>query len=718
MKICFVTAPTATEFKTEDELASKSVLWAASQPSLGILSLASVLLARGGAVQVIDLNHEYLEWVQAGRKDSGDFAAHAAQAIAEIDADLYGFGSICSSYPLTIRIAKALKAIHPRNWVILGGPQASVVDVSTLQAFPFVNMVLRGEAEQTLPTLLEQLAGDRRLHEVAALTYREGDQIRRNANAPIIDNLDTLPLPAYQLVHDLHQFKKLSLELGRGCPYACSFCSTNDFFRRKFRLRSPERVLSDMRAIYERYGIEDFELVHDMFTIDRRRVVEFCEAMFASGEEFTWSCSARTDSVDEELLALMAKSGCTGIFYGVEVGSIKMQSVINKNLDPTEAHEIIDATERLGIRSTVSMISGFPEETCDDLHQTVSVYMHSARCAHSNPQFNLLAPLADTPIYTKYKHGMVLEELCSDMSHQAGCNQNTEDLELIQKHPQIFPNFYALPTAHLDRSLLLELREFLVAAIERFRWLIVAIDQSANGILEFFQQWRSYRIGIKNGQTPLELRSYYRSLEFHCDFQQFVRLHPIGCREVIKAFLEYEDVLSRSSFVAQLFPSKGEIVIPGFPISPSDTPARKPEIVFMELSCDIQQVIDCLKRRSEPKLTHGAYFYIARAADQESSRFEQISSWLGKVLRACDGNHTVQEITELVGEVLPEIDVTHRGYVIRRLLEGAQSKGLIEVSREHEGTEDTEAQSALLATAEHKLGRLEGQAQDGVSHTG
>src|SRR5205809_1059956 len=132
-----------------------------------------------------------------------------------------------------------------------------------------------------------------------------------------------------------------ALELGRGCPFACTFCSTNDFFRRNFRLRSPNRMLQDMRVIASTYAIRDFELVHDMFTVDRRRVAAFCEAMITSREEFTWSCSARTDCIDEELLELMARAGCRGIFFGVESGSERMQKIIDKHLDPRRAEEVI-----------------------------------------------------------------------------------------------------------------------------------------------------------------------------------------------------------------------------------------------------------------------------------------------------------------------------------------------------------------------------------------
>ncbi|WP_084080785.1 cobalamin-dependent protein [Edaphobacter aggregans] len=87
----------------------------------------------------------------AGGADAGGFAEAAASLVAAKDAEVCGFSSICSSYPLTIRIAKAVKAMRPQTTILLGGPQASVVDMSTLTAFPFVDLVLRGEAERTLP---------------------------------------------------------------------------------------------------------------------------------------------------------------------------------------------------------------------------------------------------------------------------------------------------------------------------------------------------------------------------------------------------------------------------------------------------------------------------------------------------------------------------------------------------------------------------------------
>ena len=681
MSVCLVTASTVAEFADPAEIRSESVRNAARNPQLGILSLAAVLKACGESVRILDLNCVYLGHFESHFAfDGSEFAESAARIVTADNSDIYGFSSICSSYPLTIRIAKAVKALRPQATILLGGPQASVVDLQTLSVFPFIDLILRGEAEQTMPLLLDELRGDRQLEKVPGLSYRLGADPHRNPNAPLINDLDSIPSPAYHLSQYLQASKRASLELGRGCPFSCTFCSTNDFFRRKFRLRSPERVLQDMRSIAATYAIRDFELVHDMFTVDRRRVVAFCEAMIASDEGFTWSCSARTDCMDEELLELMARAGCRGIFYGVEVGSQRMQKVIDKHLETRRAHEIIDATERLGIGSTVSLISGFPEETWDDVRRSMDFFMHSARCPKSHPQLNLLAPLAETPLLTKHKDELILEELCSCVSHQ-GRHQDRADVEMIVAYPDIFPNFYVIPTPGLERDRLFELREFTLMGLARFRWMLVAIHQRTSGILDFFTAWRGYRLRILPALGPSDLRQYYRTDNFRTDFADFVRTHKAGKAPVVKALLDYEDALGRSAAADTRTVPAGDLLSPGAALGPNDMPVRGNRIFVFELAHDIQRIIDALKLQQKPVQFRGRYFYVTRPLSAASSRIDQISNWMAYLLRLCDGRRSVNAIVRQLSAQLPEIQKSFREYVCMRLLQGAENERFIEVYR-------------------------------------
>lgn len=440
MSLCLVSAPTATDFEDAADARSSVARRQAETPQLGILALAGLMDGRGMRPLIVNLNYCYYDYLAGGRSGVDCFAAWAADVILSTQADIYGFSSICSSYPTTLRIAECVKRSNPDCVILFGGPQASVVDLRTLAAFPFVDYILRGEADETLPLFLDELSRARNFSSIPGLTWRSPFGPVRNANASAIQDLDALPLPAFHLTGELANATSAPLELGRGCPFACTFCSTNDFFRRKFRLKSPQRVLADMRAIASAWGIRAFDLVHDMFTVDRHRVVEFSECMLASGENFAWACSARTDCVDEELLELMAKAGCRAIFFGVETGSQRMQRVIEKDLDVNRAREMISTCERLRIETTVSLISGFPEETWDDLRDSVNMYMHALSHQRSIPQFNLLSPLAETPIHTSYRDQLTLEELCSDTSHQ-GRKQNNLDRDLIRRYPDIFPQF-------------------------------------------------------------------------------------------------------------------------------------------------------------------------------------------------------------------------------------------------------------------------------------
>ena len=242
-------------------------------------------------------------------------------------------------------------------------------------------------------------------------------------------------------------------------------------------------MIADITFLKNEYGLNYFSLVHDMYTIDRKKVVAFCEDILASGEKFTWGCSARTDCIDDVLLELMARPGCTGIFFGIETGSQRLQEVINKKLDLAEAWQRIECADRNGIKTTVALIAGFPEETLDDLRDTIHFFIDSLRFDHAEPQCSLLAPLAATPVYDQHKHHLIFDQIYSDISHQSW-QQDPVEIEMIKNHPDIFPNFYAIPTELLDRRYVKEVIDFVTYLATWFRWLPVAILQDSGDLLK------------------------------------------------------------------------------------------------------------------------------------------------------------------------------------------------------------------------------------------
>lgn len=542
MKICLVMPLSVSDFVDIDDTLGAQPK--ATGPHLGILTLAAVLRRHGWTPSVLNLNELFVDFMvksrgnaSVPRQDSplirrvtssgrpvgeGTFLDFVCAQLSDMKFDVLGIGSICSSYPLSLRIAERLKRLHPDVPVILGGPQASVVDVQTLEAFAPVDYVLRGEADASLPQLLSILSGENAaaLDSVAGLTYRHGGTVRKTGPAPLVE-LDDLPLPAFDLDPYAADRGSLALELGRGCPFACTFCSTNDFFRRSFRVKSTAKLLGEMTYLKETYDISKFDLVHDMYTVNRRKVVEFCEALLLGGHEFEWGCSARTDCVDDRLIALMADAGCKGMFFGIESGSMRMQRVINKKLDLVEATARIATNDANGIRTAVALIIGFPDETRDDLRDSIHYLINARRFDCGEPQMSLLAPLAETPIEVEFRDQLEFDDIVSEMSHQ-GWQWNEGDIEDIKKYPRIFPNFYAVPTKWATREYLSKLHGFTNSALRYFRWLVIGLVQDSGDFLSVFDRWLALNPVEPPAGDDRTYLPYYARIEFQKDFLDFI----------------------------------------------------------------------------------------------------------------------------------------------------------------------------------------------------
>lgn len=620
----------------ESGIVSDRVL--ATHLPLGILTLAAALRDRGLRVHFVDLNTLFRDFsASVGLEASPDFCSYAVGRLSGLRIDVLGFGTICSSFPLTLRIASLLRKENAFGSVpvVLGGPQASVVDEAVLEHFHAVDFIVRGEAEDSFPALLDAIGAvtSPGVEAIPGISFRRGASVVRTPSPPPLADMDRLPFPAYDLFPYTRSARTIPVELGRGCPYACTFCSTNDFFRRRYRLRSPELTLSHMQRVRDEYGVTQFALVHDMFTVDRRRVVQFCQVVAAANEPFHWQCSARTDRVDDELLDIMQNAGCRGIFFGVETGSAQVQRTIKKNLDLSQAESAVIGVSQRGMSVVVSLIMGFPTETEYDLRDTIDVFIRSICVENASPQLHLLSPLAGTPIQREYSTNLLFDGTTSDISEAA---LNHWDWALVKQHPEIFPNFYTVPGL-VPREFLVELREFIIHALAGWPLFLAGLHR-CDPVVEIVRDlvaWRAAR-GKPNFGTQSrsdEIVSYL-AYRYNSSMKRMVVEALVAIWQGVNNTRDQDN--TNSPLTAN---TTGSTTVDW-----EHVPQTAASTAFVDMGLNYRSLKHWILHGGEVDAIERCDQLLAIQVNEDEATFREVSGLAKELLQRCDGYATVREI--------------------------------------------------------------------------
>jgi radical SAM superfamily enzyme YgiQ (UPF0313 family) len=226
--------------------------------------------------------------------------------------------------------------------------------------------------------------------------------IRHNPARPVLTELDRLasPLSALDLFdpgwYDVRpalgeRLPPAGILSSRGCPAACTFCSSPEFWGRGLRFRSADNMLGEVRLLRERHGVVYLSVRDDTFTVSRKRVVDFCRGLIDSGIDLLWDCQSRVNIVDEERLVWMRRAGCTHIQYGVESGSPRMLERLNKGITLDEIRAAAALTRRVGLGLSIYLITGIDSETDEDLRSTLRLI------EEIRPHDGLVSPLTVYP---------------------------------------------------------------------------------------------------------------------------------------------------------------------------------------------------------------------------------------------------------------------------------------------------------------------------------
>lgn len=419
----------------------------------GTLLLATILKQKGMSVDI----YRFYE----ANNDNGffPFVDETVSNILAKSPKIVSFYCRCDCYLANIMIAKKIKESHSDIYIVFGGPQADASSYDTLNEIPWVDFCCRGEGETTVYPLFSALLENKDYTNTDGLSFRDKENgIIENPVAQLVEDLDTLPFIDYSLVPDENIKNSIEnnyaapLDVGRGCPFKCAYCSTSIFWQRKFRLKSSARIISEMQKLNKEFGFTKFTFEHDLFTANKNRVIDFTNALKQSGNDFKWACSSRIDTLDEEAIQAMASYGLTGVYLGIESGSERMQELMNKNLKIDNIINTISTFMKHNVKITASFMYGLPEETDEDIEKTLQLAYKLYKLGVSTFQFHLCSITPGTPYYYKYFDKL---SLALNQSDQVGDFGIEECQDFIQDHIKLFSFCYEYKSETRDKFSLL-----------------------------------------------------------------------------------------------------------------------------------------------------------------------------------------------------------------------------------------------------------------------
>ncbi len=332
---------------------------------MGLAYLAAVLEKAGHEVTVIDCPAQMIDLKQLKTK------------LASIEPKLIGITSMTPTIQSAFLSAQAAKEACPDTIVVIGGPHATFMDEEVLAEEKAVDVVVRGEGEETLLELAQNVSNPQALKKIEGITFRNNGQTVRTPTRPYIQKLDELPRPAYKYFslekYRLFGRKMLPIMTSRGCPSQCSFCTTARMFGKAFRARSPKSIVDELEWLRDEHGADAFSFYDDTFTLNTKRAVTICEEIKNRKIGLPWDCQTRVSKVSKELLATMRDANCQQVFFGVESGCQKILDAVNKGTTVEQNRKAIKMAKDAGLFVAISVIIGYPGETRDMLMQTIDL---------------------------------------------------------------------------------------------------------------------------------------------------------------------------------------------------------------------------------------------------------------------------------------------------------------------------------------------------------
>lgn len=307
--------------------------------------------------------------------------------------------------------AKKIKKRNPKCLLVVGGPHTYVMDDLILKNYPFIDILVRGEGEETL---LEIVKGKPK-EKILGITYKKGNKIIRNRERPFSLNIDKYyidysllpPLDVYgkdvEAPSELRKLKTIYTIASRGCPFQCAYCA-NVHWQRRWRAVTPEELVRRIEGWVNELGVEYVRFYDDLFTANAKWVLKICKLLKEKNLNIKFRVLVRAGT-SKKVLGALSEVGCCAVGFGIESGSDKILKRINKQITRKQIIQTIQDCRKLGLWTVGAFIIALPDETIEDYQKTLSLVP-----LLDTFQTNIQIIFPYTPLYNELKENKEIND--------------------------------------------------------------------------------------------------------------------------------------------------------------------------------------------------------------------------------------------------------------------------------------------------------------------
>lgn len=408
-------------------------------PPLGLAYIAATLESHDIPVELIHCNGMDVTWKDLPEK------------IEKASPDIVGTGAMTPMISGAVGLVRMVKEIDPQITTVVGGSHVTFTHEDTLRQIPEIDVIVRGEGEETAVELVKCLENNSDLRKVKGIAYRDnGSIISTEKRLPL--DVNKLPLPAYHLLPmEKYHFEFLeefsTIQTSRGCPFSCTFCSEWDFWGPPWRPRNPESVGEELEIVNRKYRRKSVWFGDDCFNVDYNHMKGICEQILERDLDVQWFYQGRADFLikHKELLPLMRKTGNVMVQIGVEASTDEELGVLNKKVTTNQIREAVALMKEHDIVSQGLIIIGTLDDTEKSILHKIK-YMKSLKVDF--PIFTMFTPFPGSSVYEQAKREGIIEDYDFDHFDMAYVVMPTKELdrtELFKWYGECHREYYSDP---------------------------------------------------------------------------------------------------------------------------------------------------------------------------------------------------------------------------------------------------------------------------------